>query len=218
MLTEERTDYLDQWATGYGEAIGINFDSVDSPYLYLMGLTNAESRMDFMMKCKSGGVPCGGRCLPPGQKCGGKEKQLAQRRQSAARLRTKGAALTGASVGGAVAGPPGAIAGAAVGAGVSAARNYKLQREINKAGGEEAYRKKKQQEAKAAKAEAIQAKKEAKAEARQTKREERQEVKQTRKAEKQENRQSRREERQEVKTAKVEARQTKREERRNRGR
>lgn len=61
---DSASEELNAWADGYLNAHGIRTDS-DLPFSYAMGFL----RLDAQVKCKSGGTPCGRRCLPRGQKC-----------------------------------------------------------------------------------------------------------------------------------------------------
>lgn len=60
----KETQEIHDYTRGILDSLGVRVDS-DRPYDWLMGFV----RMDAQVKCKSGGTPCGKRCLPKGQKC-----------------------------------------------------------------------------------------------------------------------------------------------------
>lgn len=58
------TQEINAYTQGLIDSMGFRVDS-ENAYDWLMGFI----RMDGQVKCKSGGTPCGKRCLPKGQKC-----------------------------------------------------------------------------------------------------------------------------------------------------
>lgn len=70
------TQEINLFAQGVLGADGIRADS-DRPFDWLLGF----ARFDAQVKCKSGNIPCGKRCIPKGQKCrinGGSGAKLKQ--------------------------------------------------------------------------------------------------------------------------------------------
>lgn len=66
--SDSDTKELNEYFIGRLDALGVEYRG-DSAFEYLVGRFDAESRLDRVVKCKGGGTPCGGRCLPKGQKC-----------------------------------------------------------------------------------------------------------------------------------------------------
>lgn len=70
------TQEINLFVQGVLDANGIRVDS-DRPFDWLLGF----ARFDAQVKCKSGNIPCGRRCIPRGQKCritGGSGAKLKQ--------------------------------------------------------------------------------------------------------------------------------------------
>jgi hypothetical protein len=62
----EETAEINSYTQLLLDDLGIRVDGIYNPFEYARGLL----RMDFgQVRCKSGGTPCGRRCLPRGQKC-----------------------------------------------------------------------------------------------------------------------------------------------------
>lgn len=118
-ITQELNDY----AQGMLDATGIRVDS-DTPYDWIRGMM----RMDAQVKCKSGGTPCGARCLPKGQTC---RKGMNAKSQSAiGGAKTKLRSGNGAKV---AAGIAAGLVGAAA-AGGAAYVGYKGRDELARGG------------------------------------------------------------------------------------
>lgn len=109
----KETREINFYAQGLVDSMGIRVDS-DRPCDWLAGFT----RFDAQVKCKSGGTPCGKRCLPKGQKC---------KISGGAGLKSPGAKLKSPVLGAIAAG----VAGTALVAGTGAAA-YRGRDEIKK--------------------------------------------------------------------------------------
>ena len=67
--SHQDSEYINEYFSGILFGEGVEYHG-DSAYEYWKGFNEIETRTDAKaMKCTKGGVPCGGRCLPAGQKC-----------------------------------------------------------------------------------------------------------------------------------------------------